>query len=93
MLKRNKEHFSKQQVTRAIDQAISKARSFIRIPNAAERKRLTNDRILSSLRRLGVATQAEVEALQSQVQKLEGELLSHSKKTTEKAARVRTKTA
>jgi polyhydroxyalkanoate synthesis regulator phasin len=37
-------------------------------------KKMTNDKILSSLRKLGVPTQAEVDALRARVEKLEAEL-------------------
>jgi len=55
-------------------ETMARARSFVRIPNAAERRRLTNHRILNSLKKLGVATQDEVEALEQKVQKLESAL-------------------
>lgn len=51
--------------------ALAKAKSFVKIPNAADRKRLRNDRILSSLRKLGVATQQEVASLTMKIEKLE----------------------
>ncbi len=50
---------------------LAKARSFVKIPDAKERRRLTNDRILSGLRKLGVATQSDVDALSSKIQELE----------------------
>jgi hypothetical protein len=50
---------------------LAKAKSFVKIPGSRERRRMTNDRILSGLRRLGVATQAEVDALSSKIQELE----------------------
>ncbi|MEO5969231.1 MAG: phasin family protein [Bdellovibrionia bacterium] len=50
---------------------VAKAKSFIKIPGSRERRRMTNDRILSGLRRLGVATQAEVDSLSSKIQELE----------------------
>jgi polyhydroxyalkanoate synthesis regulator phasin len=37
-------------------------------------KKMTNDKILSSLRKLGVPTQAEVDALRARIEKLEAEL-------------------
>ena len=52
-------------------QAMAKAKSFVKIPGAKERRRLTNDRILSGLRKLGVATQSEVDALRDKIQELE----------------------
>jgi hypothetical protein len=49
----------------------AKAKSFVKIPNAKERRRLTNDRILSGLRKLGVASQAEVDTLSNKIRELE----------------------
>ncbi len=37
-------------------------------------KKMTNDKIISSLRKLGVPTQAEVDALRDRVEKLEAQL-------------------
>lgn len=51
--------------------ALAKAKSFVKFPNSADRKRLRNDRILSSLRKLGVATQQEVDSLNAKIEKLE----------------------
>lgn len=84
---------TREKVTQAINQAkeslkvletleketLAKAKSFVKIPSAAERKRLTNDRILSSLRKLGVATQSEVEALEQKLHKIESSLHSSRK--------------
>jgi len=63
---------------------LAKARSFVKIPNAKERRRFTHDRLLSGLRKLGVATQAEVNALSEKIQELESSVhrpshVSHSK--------------
>lgn len=79
---------TKEQVSKVFDQArkslhvlrtleketLEKARTFVRIPSAAERKQLTQERILASLKKLGVATQSEVDALQVKVKHLEEEL-------------------
>jgi polyhydroxyalkanoate synthesis regulator phasin len=37
-------------------------------------KKMTNDKILSSLKKLGVPTQAEVDSLRARIEKLEAEL-------------------
>lgn len=55
-------------------EAVAKARKLVKLPSAAERKKLTNEKILSGLKKLGVATQGELEELQTKVQKLETEL-------------------
>ncbi|MGZ3699526.1 MAG: hypothetical protein ACXWP5_15385, partial [Bdellovibrionota bacterium] len=44
-------------------ETLKKARTFVKIPNASSRAKLTNEKILSSLSRLGVASQAEVTEL------------------------------
>lgn len=44
------------------------------IPNAEERARMTNDKIVSSLKKIGIATREEVEALEERVAQLESEL-------------------
>jgi polyhydroxyalkanoate synthesis regulator phasin len=48
-------------------EALAKARSFVKLPNP-------DDRILAGLRKLGVATQAEVEELKVRVEELEARL-------------------
>ncbi len=53
-------------------EAVAKARSFVRLP--VDRKKLTSERVLASLKKLGVATRDELTALQSRVEKLEAEL-------------------
>jgi len=52
-------------------ETIAKARSFVKIPGPAERKRLTNEKILSSLKKIGVATHSEIAALQEKLRQLE----------------------
>jgi hypothetical protein len=61
-------------------ETLAKARSLIKFPTADERRRLTNDRILSSLKKLGVATQSEVQALELKLQRIESNL-PHPRKT------------
>jgi polyhydroxyalkanoate synthesis regulator phasin len=60
-------------------ETFAKAKTFASmIPSASSgsdaAKKMTNDKILSSLRKLGVPTQAEVDALRARVEKLEAEL-------------------
>jgi len=58
-------------------EALSKAKSFVKLPRGADRKKLTNAKILSSLKKLGVATQEEVLALRDRIEQLEGQLSAH----------------
>jgi polyhydroxyalkanoate synthesis regulator phasin len=44
------------------------------IPNAEERARMTNEKIVGSLKKIGIATREEVEALEERVEALEREL-------------------
>ncbi len=78
----------KKRVNKVIDQAkqslkiletleketISKARNFIKIPISGDPRKLTNDKILASLRKLGVSSQTEVDSLRMRVEKLEAQL-------------------
>jgi hypothetical protein len=50
---------------------LKKLRAWTKIPNAEERKRLTNERILASLRGIGVAPQSEVDELRAKLERLE----------------------
>jgi hypothetical protein len=55
-------------------ETLAKARSFVRVPSAKERRSMTNERILKQLQKVGVASQAELEVLRQQVHKLQMEL-------------------
>jgi polyhydroxyalkanoate synthesis regulator phasin len=55
-------------------ETIAKARTFVRNPIKLNRKQLTNDKIASSLKSLGVASRTEVEQLARKVETLENEL-------------------
>ena len=57
----------------------AKARTLVRIPSAAERKELTRERILASLKKVGLATQSDLDALHQKIQKLEAALRQKSK--------------
>lgn len=64
-------------------ETITKARSFMKIPSASETRRMTNEHILASLRRIGVADASQVAALEKRVSELESQVaaLSAPKKT------------
>lgn len=76
---------AKQKVTQVLNQAkesfkilegldkssLSKALHFVGIPSSAERKRMTNEKILSHLKKLGLATQSELTELQIKVEALQ----------------------
>lgn len=78
----------KKRVNKVIDQAkqslkiletleketLAKAKNFIKIPIPGDPKKMTNDKILASLRKLGVATQSEVDSLRLRVEKLEAQI-------------------
>jgi len=72
-------------------EAIEKARSFVKIPSAAERRRLTNDKILSGLRKLGVATQSEVNELSEKVHSLETALKAKNTQNAESHSSIKLK--
>jgi hypothetical protein len=57
-------------------ETLAKAKLFVRKPLRFDRRKQTNDRILSSLKGIGVATRAEVEALELKVEQLSQELAS-----------------
>lgn len=91
---------TKQKVTQVFNQAreslkllesleketLAKARSFIKIPLPTDHRRLTNERILASLKKLGVATHSEVTQLKARVEKLEAILENIDHDTIEAAA-------
>jgi hypothetical protein len=55
-------------------ETFAKARTFVKNPLPANRKRLTNEKILASLQTLGVASRAEIKALEAKVDLLQSEL-------------------
>jgi hypothetical protein len=57
-------------------ETLAKARTFVRNPLQNNGKRLTNEKILASLRSLGVATRGEVEALERKVEELQAEIIA-----------------
>ena len=57
--------------------------SFVKIPATEERRKLTNEKILSQLRKLGVATQGEVDELKAQIVSLEDQVTSLKQKQKE----------
>jgi hypothetical protein len=53
-------------------ETLAKAKSFVKMPKLSKkRKQLTNDRILQSLKKIGVATHSEVQALEKRIHQLE----------------------
>ena len=56
-------------------ETMAKAKDFVKL--SGDPKKLTNDKILSSLKKLGVPSQAEVDALRARVEKLEAQLALH----------------
>lgn len=68
--------FSVKNVTEMLEQVAAM------IPNAEERARMTNEKIVSSLKKIGIATREEVETLEARVAALEGELNERPARTT-----------
>lgn len=62
-------------------ETLSKAKDFVKV--SGDPKKLTNEKILASLRKLGVPTQAEVDALRARVEKLEAQLALHQESINE----------
>jgi hypothetical protein len=60
-------------------ESFAKIRSLFKIPTPEERKRITNERILASLRRIGVATQSDLDRLNAKVERLEFALEARTK--------------
>jgi polyhydroxyalkanoate synthesis regulator phasin len=60
-------------------ETLSKAKNFVKA--SGDTKKLTNDKILASLKKLGVPSQSEVDALRSRVEKLEAQLALHQEET------------
>lgn len=58
------------------NETLLKAKKLVKIPKSTERKKLKNDRILSSLKKVGVATRADLLELYEKVQMLEDSLQS-----------------
>lgn len=56
------------------EETLARVRRFLRIPAPGELRRLRNKRILSSLRKMGVATRSDIESLDQKVQSLEAAL-------------------
>ena len=55
-------------------ETLAKARTFVKIPIAADRAKLTNEKILSSLKKLGVAGNDDLISLRLRIEKLEAAL-------------------
>lgn len=80
---------TKEKMTAAATKVFSQAReslkfvesyveNYVKIPevlkDSEERKRLTNEKILSSLEAVGLATRTEVEALEKRIEQLESDI-------------------
>lgn len=67
---------AKQFVSKIIEQAKDPKRllELAKLPSLDDRRKLTNERILASLKRVGVATQSEVDSLKEEIQALRSEL-------------------
>lgn len=57
-------------------ETLAKAKTFVKIPVAGNPKSITNEKILASLRKIGVCTQKDLESLRLRIEKLEGEVAS-----------------
>jgi polyhydroxyalkanoate synthesis regulator phasin len=57
-------------------ETLAKAKTFVKIPISGNPKTITNDKILTSLKKIGVCTQSELESLRLRIEKLEGEIAS-----------------
>ena len=55
-------------------ETLAKAKEFVKIPIYGDPKKMTNDKILASLRKIGLASQSEVDSLRLRVEKLEAQL-------------------
>ena len=73
-------------------ETIRKAKKLVRIPPAAERRKLTNDKILASLKKMGVATQDELNSLLLRIEKLEAALAAQSDHEIPRKSRAKTNT-
>lgn len=63
-------------------ETIAKAKTFVRNPLGVDRKKLKEEKITASLRKLGVATQDELEALRLRMDRLEAALAAQSGTTS-----------
>lgn len=63
-------------------ETLAKAKTFIKIPIPENRKSLTNEKILSSLKKIGLATQDEVDQLRLRIERLEAELAASKQART-----------
>jgi hypothetical protein len=65
---------------------IARARTLVKIPTGAESRRLRDEKILASLRKVGVATNAEVEALRMRIERLEAQLATRERDHADETA-------
>src|SRR4051812_34981228 len=67
-------------------ETLAKAKNFVKIPISGDPKKMTNDKIMASLRKLGVASQSEVDSLRLRLEKLEAKIALQSDDGDESAA-------
>jgi hypothetical protein len=61
-----------QQTLKVFDKkSFTKLRRWAKLPTAAERIRMTNERLLASLMKVGVAPQSELDELRNKIERLE----------------------
>ncbi|OFZ18784.1 MAG: hypothetical protein A2X94_06190 [Bdellovibrionales bacterium GWB1_55_8] len=79
---------AKEQVNKVLSQAkeslkiLEVARTFVKLPSNP--KELTNEKILASLKKLGVATQEEVQSLRARVEELEATVANQSARSSDR---------
>ncbi len=59
----------------------------LKIPNSEERRKMTNDKIVASLKKIGLATQEQVETLEARIAQLESKLAARTSSARSSAAR------
>lgn len=81
---------AKGKVTEVINQAKEQAKASLKILESIplDRKALTNEKILVSLKKMGVATADDVESLRLRIERLEGELNVLKSKSTERGTQI-----
>ncbi len=67
-------------------ETLAKARTLVKLPIPKNTKNLTNDKILASLKKLGLATRAEVDVLRARVDKLEAAFATASEQRAKKTS-------
>lgn len=68
------ETLEKETLSKVRDYTRHYARNYIRIPSRKERAQMTNERILSSLKKVGIASSADLDELSQKIDRLEASL-------------------